>query len=226
MTRIFGHRGASLAEQENTIAAFSTAARLGADGVELDVRRTRDGEMAVHHDAALGDGRRIFELDASSLPGHVARLDTALRACGSMQVNIEIKNAPFDPDFDASERVAAQVVELVNAMGVAHQVIVSSFGLSAIDAVRTLDPSIATGWLTLPSFDQLRALDTAIEHGHGALHPHFSTVTNELVGAAHAAGMAITTWTVDDRSDMESLAAMGVDVIVTNDVALAVATLR
>ncbi len=226
MTEIFGHRGASAVEPENTIAAFATAARLGADGVELDVRRTADGAMAVHHDAALPDGRVIVSLAATELPDGVPLLDAALRACGAMRVNIEIKNVPIDPDYDPAERVAAQVVDLVAAMGVADQVIVSSFGLAAIDAVRALDPSIATGWLTVPNYDQMRALDTAIENGHGALHPYFSTVTDELIAAAHAAGVALNTWTVDDPSEMKRLASMGVDAIITNDVALAVATLR
>lgn len=226
MTGIFGHRGASAVEPENTLAAFAAAARLGADGVELDVRRTADGAMAVHHDAALADGRVIVSLAAVELPPEVPLLDAALRACGSLRVNVEIKNVPIDPDYDPSEGVAAQVVDLVNTMGVADQIIVSSFGLAAIDAVRRRDPSVATGWLTLPSYDQMRALDTAIENGHGALHPHFATVTEELVAAAHAAGVAINTWTVDDPSDMRRLAAMGVDTIITNDVALAVATLR
>lgn len=226
MTQIFGHRGASSVAPENTIEAFAAAARLGADGVELDVRRTMDGAMAVHHDAALIDGRLIVELGAGDLPPDLVLLDAALRACASMRVNVEIKNVQFDPDFDASQRVAAQVVELVNAMGIADQIIVSSFGLAAINAVRAVDPTIVTGWLTMASYDQSRALDTAIENGHGALHPHFSTVTAQLVSAAHAAGLAINTWTVDDPSDMRRLAAMGVDAIITNDVALAVATLR
>ncbi len=225
-TLVFGHRGASAVEAENTVEAFAAAARLGADGVELDVRRTADGAMAVHHDAALSDGRVIVELTADQLPAEVSRLDVALRACGSMRVNIEIKNVPIDPDYDPDQHVAGRVVELVNAMGIADHIIVSSFGLPAIDAVRALDPSIATGWLTLPSYDQLRALDTAIENGHLALHPYFSTVTAELVDAAHGAGVAINTWTVDDPDEMKRLADLDVDSIITNDVALAVATIR
>jgi glycerophosphoryl diester phosphodiesterase len=195
MTQIFGHRGASADKRENTLAAFTAAARLGADGVELDVRRTADGAMAVHHDAALADGRVIVEMKAAALPDHVPLLDAALRACAPMRVNIEIKNVPIDPDYDPTEAVAADVVELVDAMGVADRVIVSSFGLAAIDRVRALDPS-------------------------------FATVTAELVNAAHAAGVAINAWTIDDPSEMKRLAELGVDSIITNDVALAVATLR
>jgi glycerophosphoryl diester phosphodiesterase len=224
--RILGHRGASAVEPENTIAAFVRAGELGADGVELDVRRTADGALAVHHDAHLADGRAIVELVASELPESVPQLRDALVACGSMYVNVEIKNVPIDPDWDPDESVAAGVAALVAELGMADRVIVSSFGMGAIDAVHAIDASIPTAWLTIPNFDQLRAIETAVEHGHSALHPHFTVVTEELVAAAHAASLALNTWTVDDPGEMRRLDALGVDTIVTNDVALAVATLR
>ena len=72
----------------------------------------------------------------------------------------------------------------------------------------------------------MRALDTVIVNGHTAMNPFFATVTAELVNAAHAAGVAINAWTIDDPSEMKRLAELGVDSIITNDVALAVATLR
>jgi glycerophosphoryl diester phosphodiesterase len=58
------------------------------------------------------------------------------------------------------------------------------------------------------------------------LHPHFSVVTDALVEAAHDASLLLNTWTVDNPDDMKRLEAMGVDTIVTNDVATAVAALR
>ena len=223
---ILGHRGASSELHENTLEAFVRAAELGGDGVELDVRRTADGAMVVHHDAALIDGRAIVELDEFGLPLYIPNLRAALEACAGKFVNIEIKNVPIDPDWDPDETVAAGVAALVREMGIAGNVVVSSFGLAAIDAVRAIDPSIPTGWLTISAYDQLRALDTAVEHGHSALHPHYTVVTEELVNAARAAHVDINTWTVDDPAEMKRLADLGVNAIITNDVALAVATLR
>lgn len=226
MTQIWGHRGASAVEPENTLAAFAQARRLGADGVELDVRRTSDGAMAVHHNADLLDGRLIYELARDALPESIALLDAALDACGPMTVNVEIKNVPVDPDFDPTESLARQVVDLVVTRGDADRVVVSSFGLAAIDAVRACNAGIATGWLTLANYDQLRALDSALERGHTALNPFHTSVTAELVDAAHAAGAAIYTWTVDEPDEMRRLADLGVDAIITNDVATAVRVLR
>jgi glycerophosphoryl diester phosphodiesterase len=80
MTTIIAHRGASRAERENTLAAFARAGGLGADGVELDVRRTADDRLVVHHDPRLADGRVIVDTPARDLPGHIPSLEAALAA--------------------------------------------------------------------------------------------------------------------------------------------------
>lgn len=180
--------------------------------------------MAVHHDAALADGRLVVALAASELPDHVPLLDTALDACHGMVVNIEIKNVEVDPDFDPDQFLARSVVDLVHQRGAAGDVLVSCFGLAAIDRVRTLDASISTGYLAAARWDQIGALRRAIDGGHAAFHPHHLVVNRELVAAAHDAGVAVNVWTVDDPDRIRWLAHdCGVDAIITNvpDVALA-----
>jgi WhiB family redox-sensing transcriptional regulator len=89
-----------VARRENTVDAFAEARRQGAAGVELDVRRSADRALVVHHDAELADGRVIVELSAADLPPDIPLLHTALDACAGMLVNIEIKNVEVDVDFD------------------------------------------------------------------------------------------------------------------------------
>lgn len=223
---VWAHRGASAARPENTIDAFREAVRLGADGIELDVRRSAGTALVVHHDAVLGDGRPIATLAATDLPAHVPLLGPALDACDGLLVNVEIKNLEDEPDHDPSEYLAAAVAALVaerRERGVHDRVLVSSFSLATIDAVKEADPDIATGYLTSPRWDQDRALQRAIEHGHAAFHPHHLTVNADLVQRAHDAGLAVNTWTVDDPDRIRWLAGVGVDAVVTNapDVALA-----
>ena len=109
--QVLAHRGASAAEKENTISAFKRAVLMGSDAAELDVRRTLDGVLVVHHNATLDDGQIISQVKYSELPDHVCTLDEALDACVPMWVNVEIKNDPEEPDFDASESIADQILE-------------------------------------------------------------------------------------------------------------------
>lgn len=224
MTAIWAHRGASVACRENTVEAFAEARRQGAAGVELDVRRTADGALAIHHDAALADGRLLAHLSTTDLPDHVPLLEAALDACHGMVVNIEIKNVDVDPDFDPDQLLARRVVEVVQERDAVGEVLVSGFGLAAIDAVRTLDPGITTGYLAAARWDQLAALQRAVDGGHSAFHPYDLVVNPELVAAAHDAGLAVNVWTVDDPDRIRWLAGeCGVDAIITNvpDIALA-----
>ncbi len=218
MVRVIAHRGASKAAPENTIAAFRLARELGADWVELDARRTADGAVVVHHDAHLADGRAIVELARADLPEHVCDLVDALDACAGMSVNIEIKNWPDDVDFDASERVAEQVVALVQERGSQAEVLVSCFHRPTLDRVHQLDPAIPTAFLHYlvegGSWAEMAAEVAAA--GHTALHPWDGSVDAELVAGAKAAGLEVNVWTVDDPDRMAALVALGIDGLCTN----------
>jgi glycerophosphoryl diester phosphodiesterase len=223
---VIAHRGASGSKPENTVAAFEEAARLGADMVELDVRRTADGALVVCHDAHIPDLGPIVGLRRTDLPASVPTLPEALDACGGMGVNIEIKNSPVDPDYDEGDAVAGAVAGLVLARRDQGRVIVSSFNLASVDAVRAASTRIPTALLTVPALDQSWAIAIAAERGHAAWHPHHTSVTAELMAEARAAGLRVNTWTVDDPARMLELAALGVDGIVTNLPDVALATLR
>jgi glycerophosphoryl diester phosphodiesterase len=222
---------------------------LGADGVELDVRRSRDHAMVIHHDAELADGRPIHDVTVADLPEPIALLGAALDACDGLTVNIEIKNVPVDIDFDPEHYLAGAVVSLLNERDPAgdrahgfgapagdraqgfgapakNQFVVSCFNLDTIDRVRQLDSEIPTGYLASPAWEQLEALRRGINGGHGAFHPHHVVVNAELVGAAHDSGVAINVWTVDDPDRIRWLAELGVDAVITNVPDVAIDALR
>jgi glycerophosphoryl diester phosphodiesterase len=225
---VIAHRGASAAHPENTVAAFRAARALGADWVELDVRRTADRALAVHHDEALAGGRLIASLAASSgeLPEDVPLLDAALDACAGMGVNIEIKNWRLDADFDPNRWLSEAVVGLLAERGGRDEVLVSSFDLETVDRVHQLDPSVPTALLVMELDDPARVVAATAGRGHAALHPWAPTVDAELVERCHDAGLAVNTWTVDDPDWMVRLAQIGVDGIVTNVPDVARAALR
>lgn len=222
---VIGHRGASRAHAENTLAAFRGAIDQGADGVELDVRRTADGALALSHDERLTDGRPVVELQQAELPPEVPVLAAALDVCRPLSVvNIEIKNWPDDGDFDPTEQLAANVVALLEARREIddRRNLVSCFHLATIDRVRELAPRLPTGWLLGLVEDAAPLIERAAAGGHAAVHPHHAFVTADLVERAHDAGMAVNSWTCDEPDRIRWLADVGVDAVITNvpDVAL------
>jgi glycerophosphoryl diester phosphodiesterase len=224
--QVIAHRGASRAERENTLDAFRRAGVVGADAVELDVRRTRDGAMAVHHDAVLPNGRLICEITALELPTHVPLLPDALDACGGMWVNIEIKNHPLDADFDESDRLAATIAEHLADRGDDHRWLISAFHLPTVDAMRTLRPEVRTAWLTDGVRDENleRVARDLAGFGHSALHPYTKFLNQRCIEVFHSHGLQVNSWTIDDPARMAEVISWGIDGICTNvpDVAIQV----
>ena len=226
-TQVIAHRGASRAEMENTVAAFRRAVQMGSQSAELDVRRTIDGVLVVHHNPTLDDGRVVASLPFAELPEHVCTLDEALDACSPMWVNVEIKNDLSEPDFDQSESIADDTIAcLADRSEGDERWLISSFRRETIDRCRALRPTIATAWLTVGVREEDRAacIDSLSASGHSAIHPWFGHVTEEMIGDFHAAGLKVNTWTCDDPARMQELIDWGIDGICTNipDVALAV----
>lgn len=229
--QILAHRGAHDPEhpgiRENTLHAFEVATGLGIDGVELDVRRSSDRHLVVHHDPALPDGRVIADTLRADLPEWVPGLDAALDVCaGMILIDVELKNSPLEADYDADHGLGLAVAEVTGAKGGSiPNLLVSSFNLGTLDAFHLADRTTRTGWLTLPAYDQGRAAHDAARSGHCALHPPARVADAETVDIAHGLGLEVVVWTVNDPDQMESMAGLGVDVMVTDYPALAVRVL-
>lgn len=235
---VWGHRGASADARENTLAAFDLAADLGADGIELDARRSADGVLVVHHDPALPGsgpwaghhaGRVLAELPASELPPHVPTLADALAlACHrGLRVNVEIKCLPVEVDHDPTYRIVDDVVACLTETwpaGHLDRLLVTSFDPAAVVRVRQLAPGLPTGQLDARIVDRGAFVDAAAAAGHVAVHPWDPLVDAALVARAHELGLAVNPWTVDDPARMAELVALGVDGIITNVVDVARAT--
>lgn len=220
VTRILAHRGDARSARENTLDAFAAAAAAGADGVELDVRRCADGALVVHHDAALR-GRALVELALRELPGWVPTLEEALSALEALFVNVEVKNGPDEAGYDPTGALAHAVAACVAASSELDRVVVSSFDLATVAALRQANPAIPAGLLLGPGADLGAGVATACAHGLAAVHPFVGDVSGAGVAAAHARGLEVAVWTVDTRADLTAMLAVGVDTVITDDVALA-----
>jgi glycerophosphoryl diester phosphodiesterase len=213
---VFAHRGAPRLARENTVGSFRAAVATGAGGIELDVRRSADGALVVHHDAVLEDGRPIVSCRRDDLPAHVPTLAGALDACRGAIVDVEIKNLPGEADFDSADRIADAVVALLGERPEpTNSWLISSFRRETIDRCRAVDPGIATGWLTIGAVTD-EEIAWAVDAGHAAIHPWDPTVDRRLVDRCHQAGLHVNTWTCNDVARAVELASWGIDGICTD----------
>lgn len=220
---VWAHRGDTTGgARENTLEAFAAAAGAACDGVELDVRRTADNALVVHHDEIVEGVGPIPSCTVADLPDWLPLLDAALDACAGMTVNVEIKNSPLDEGWDPDGSLAAQVVEAVAGR---EGIVISAFHLGTVVAARNAGAG-ACGWLLSSKVDPVASVAVAADHGLVAVHPWHEAVTADVVTAAHTAGLAVHTWTADAPTDVARLAALGVDAIITNTPAPVIAQLR
>ncbi len=225
-TAVFAHRGCTVGYDENTLEAFAEAKRLGADGVELDVRLTADGALAVHHDPVIQGLGPVAELTVTDLPSNVPLLAEALAVCDGLEVDVEIKNDPAQPGYDPGVSVAALTAAVIAEAGWTERVIVSSFQASTLRAAQVADGGLRLGALWPVFTDADAALALAVEEGWHAVHPFVTAVGPALVERAHGAGLAVNVWTVKSPQDLATLVQLGVDGVITDLLAEALSIAR
>ena len=249
---VIGHRGAAALEPENTLRSFRAAVQAGADLVEFDVLALRGAEVVVAHShdllevshgAARGSLRRSTLADARrhcpDLPTLAEALAFFAEEAPETGVHVDLK----------SPRAAALVARELRRFGLCERSFVSSFHPRALRAVAAADGTIVTGVsfprdrlnlhrrrgagpLVAGGLRGLRLVATQVARlllarsGARALVLHHQLVTPHVVEQAHAAGIAVVAWTVDDPADVARVDAAGVDAVVTNDPATVVSTLQ
>ena len=236
------HRGASGHAPQNTLAAFLLAAEMGADGIELDVHLSADGEAVVIHDDtvdATTDGHgRVREMTLAELKAldagnwfdprfageRIPTLQEVFDAAGHRLrlINVEIKVEAeilrrFAPQNDNSDALIREVVRLIEDHDMLQRVIVSSFSPASLRRVRRLNRHIPLGLLYAPAETALfPTLMRLLGTPYDALHPHFQMVHARLLQAAHRRGRPVNVWTVNDVAEMRRMCELGVDGIITN----------
>lgn len=226
------HRGASAHAPENTLAAFRLAAEMGADGIELDAKLSRDGAIVIVHDASVdrttdGTGRvsdlaldEIKRLDAGSKFGaafageRVPTLDEVFDAVADrLLINIELTH--YDSLRDGLEY---RVVELIEKRGLSERVMVSSFSPLSLRHVKRAAPGIVCGLLYMPDMPLFfrRAWFAPFIPGLDALHPRYDMIDAAFVRRQRARGRQVNVWTVNDEADMRRMLTLGVDAIMTD----------
>lgn len=236
----FAHRGGSALAPENTLAAFDNGLKLGADGLELDVRLSSDGRVVVHHDATLDRTTNLHgrveqftadELEHADAGFHfqrdglrpfrgqgigVSTLATVLERYRDIPIIIEMKVN--------SAELARAVVDTVRAASAVDRVCLGSFGLRVLRAARQLLPAVATSaareevrWALYRS--RLRwPVRRARYAGYQVPEMAGGTrvVSQRFVKDAHTAGLPVQVWTVDTADAANRLLDWKVDALITD----------
>ena len=243
---IVAHRGASAWAPENTIAAFREALRTGADGVEFDVRLSKDGIPVVVHDSNLsrttGLKKRVADLTAEQLSrldagswfnsAHrananpefasetISSLRTILQTIGTISgpIYIELK---CESEREVSPLVDAVCREIAESH-LLPQIILKSFRLGVIPQARAILPGVRTAALFAPQVMRLLRkekylINIAEELGADHLSVHKSLASRKFVRKSARRGMPVTVWTANTKRWIPRAAKRGIYAVITDD---------
>lgn len=223
---VLGHRGTiGLGVRENTMEAYRRALDDGADGFELDVRRSADGELVVLHDPVVPGGPEVRLTEASALPSWLPRLGDVLDAFPDALIDIEVKDLPRERGSSRAfaEGTAEAVARLLSNRDTTR-VIVTSFSPRILRAVRVHGgDELTLGLLLGGLMPGGWSVGVAGRLGASALLPRGAALGATLRRRAVDAGLAIVAWSADGAEAARSLAAAGVVGLIVDDPA---ATLR
>lgn len=229
MTKIFAHRGASAYAPENTVEAFALAMEQGADGIELDVQMTKDGQVVVIHDETIdrvSDGTgavrdyTLEELKKFHFSNHMENYENAviptlkevldLIKSSNMLLNIELKTGIYwYPNLEE------KTMELVKESGMEDRVIYSSFNHYSIKKILELNPHAECAFLYS---DVILNVDKYAKNaGVCGLHPAvYHLKMAEFLKEYQESGLKVRVWTVNKKEDMEKFIKEDLEAVITN----------
>lgn len=220
----YAHRGASEYAPENTMAAFYLGLEMGANGIETDVQKTKNGVLVLFHDKELsrvanGQGKisdytykELYQLDAGSYKGDkyknekIVRFDDFLHyfAPKDLHFAIELKETLIEKE----------VIEAIDFYGIRNKVIITSFDFEHLIHVRKLDGDIKIGFLCTEINEEV--LQKLMEIHANQICPAADKLTSEGVQFAKSKGFSVRAWGVKNEELMQKALGCGVDGMTVN----------
>lgn len=231
MTKIFGHRGAKAYFPENTLMSFQKAMEMGADGLELDIHYSKDGQIVVFHDFTLermtGASGNIFDFTLAELEdltvtefGHteeIPTLEAVLQTIKDYEEESDreiLLNIEFKAGSAVYPGIEERTVALCEKYLKRSQLIYSSFDHYALKAIKAISPDIQTGVLTtavmVDPWEYVRKLQADF------YHPYYMTLFGESLKAFAEERIMLNTYTVNDVQVAEKLMQAGIYSLITD----------
>ena len=219
----YAHRGFSAEYPENTLLAFRMGFKAGANGVELDVRRTKDGQIIVTHDATLKklghSEMEISECTFDEIDAVMVEKNGPLG--GACTLSEVLANIGFTSERQFAIELKApglekEVADLVYEFVMPENVIITSFRYEYLKEMRQVAPMLRVGYLCKAEDVTEELLDRMTEDGIDQLCPEATAVTPENVDKWHAMGFTVRAWGVSNEDTMKRVFASGVDGMTVN----------
>ena len=221
-----GHKGASLIAPENTLLAFKKAIDLKADYVEFDIHLTKDNEIVISHDGDTLRTTGVKKIIRDSTLEELKALDAGEgEKIPTLTELIRLSDGKLklQPEIKA-QGIAEPLIDILRETRLIETTIISSFDITELIRVKEIEPNVRIGYLIPSEITRLnllkRYLKKALKNDFFALHPHFNSITSDFVDFVHEIGLEINVWTVNDRTIMRELINLGVEGIITDDLAL------
>lgn len=231
---VTAHRGNSGDFPENTLPAFQSGIEAGADWIELDILRTKDGKLVVLHDRTterVGDKNlSVAESTYEALQAVDVATDFRRRTNKTIQdcppqkiplledvLRLAMKQDRTRVSIQPKMKCVAEAVALIKSLGAERWVGFNDGNLQYMSEVKRLAPKIPVFWDRGPDTHTDEDLRIARQRGFESLVLHHSGVTPDKVQQIKAAGIEIGAWTVNDRSTMLKLLDMGVERLYTDE---------
>jgi glycerophosphoryl diester phosphodiesterase len=242
---IIAHRGASALAPENTFAAFRKAILDNAEGIEFDVRLSKDGAVVVFHDATLArltnrknlvsglTAEELREIDVGSwftrrktnrsnndfsgetIPTLRELLDFLKDFKGLIYIELKCRESE-------TEKLSKAVCKIISESPLLPQMIVKSFQLETIPQIRRACPNAKTAALFAPKMmtilrKEKRLVNIAHELGADMISVHFSLATRKLMKKAEKRNLPVTIWTADNPRWVKRAFDLGLFAVITNN---------
>lgn len=229
MTKNFAHRGFSGKYPENTMLAFKKAIETGADGIELDVQLTKDGEVVIIHDETIDRTTNGKGLVVEYTYEELAKFDASYIFTGQYGFNKIPKLREyfeFVKDFDIVTNIELKtgineylgieekVWELIKEFGLEKRIIISSFNHFSVMRMKKIAPNLKYGFLSEDWI--IDAGKYTYNQGVKCYHPRFNNLIPEVVEELKSYGLEINTWTVNKEEDIKDMINKGIDVVIGN----------
>ena len=223
--QIIAHRGSATYVPENTLAALDYSIQHGADMAEIDVQMTKDKEVILMHDSNLkrtsGYDQKVTEttyqkirqlevggrFDAAFFGEPIPTLEEALKkAKGKLTLMIEIKVS------DDTSEITKKVIELIEAHNMEDECLIGSMDYRVLQVAKMINPDIQTVYITALAYGDYQNLKDVDYYSIEA-----SFISYALISQVHHSGKQIYAWTVNKEATMQTMIAMQVDGIVTDN---------